>query len=79
LLSVPEVCKDVLSPVVLALFAAIHVNDDGIFAASVILTVPPEQIVAVFALVIVGVGFTVTVTVCGVPGHVPAELVGVTV
>jgi hypothetical protein len=40
-------------------------------------TVPPEQIVAVFALDITGAGFTVTVTVCGVPGQLPS--VGVTV
>jgi hypothetical protein len=42
-------------------------------------TVPPLQIVAVEALVIVGAGVTVTVTVCGVPGQLPALEVGVTV
>ena len=54
-------CKVVLSPVVLALLVAIHVKFDATFAVNGILTVPPLHIVAVVALVIVGVGFTVTV------------------
>ena len=44
-----------------------------------IFTVPPLQIVAVDALVIVGLGLTVTVTVWGVPGQLPVVEVGVTV
>ena len=43
------------------------------------LTVPTLQIVAVLALVIAGVGFTVTVTVCAVPAQLPPVDVGVTV
>jgi hypothetical protein len=42
-------------------------------------TEPPLHIVAELALVMVGTGFTVTVTVCGVPGQLPAVDVGVTV
>ena len=37
------------------------------------------QMVAVVALVIEGVGFTVTVTVCGVPAQPPSDAVGVIV
>lgn len=79
LLSVLVFCDVVLSPVVFALSAAIHVNAEATFAVNGILTVPPLQIVAVLALVIAGVGFTVTNTVCGVPGQLPADEVGVTV
>jgi hypothetical protein len=43
------------------------------------LTVPPLQIVALFTLVIAGVGFTVTETVCEVPAQLPPVEVGVTV
>ena len=43
------------------------------------LTVPPPQILALLALVIAGVGFTVTVTVCAVPAQLPPVEVGVTV
>ncbi len=39
----------------------------------------PEQIELVFAEVIVGKGFTVIETVCGVPMHDPATVIGVTV
>jgi hypothetical protein len=53
----------VLSPVVLVLSPAIHVNVDATLEVSGMLTVPPLQIVAELALVIAGVGFTVTVTV----------------
>ena len=42
-------------------------------------TVPPLQIVAVLGLVIVGGGFTVTVTVCEVPIQPSGVEVGVTV
>jgi hypothetical protein len=63
LLNVLVLCDVVLSPVVLALSPAIHVNVDATFDVSGILTVPPLQIVAELALVIAGVGFTVTVTV----------------
>ena len=37
------------------------------------------QMVAEAGLVIAGTGLTVTVTVCGVPGHPPGVEVGVTV
>jgi hypothetical protein len=67
----------VLSPAVLALFAAIHVYVEATLLVSGILTVPPLQIVAVLALVIKGLGFTVITTVIGVPAQ-PPEL-GVTV
>ena len=43
------------------------------------LTMPPLHIVAPGALVMVGAGFTVIVTVCGVPWQFPAIDVGVTV
>ena len=43
------------------------------------LTAFPLHTVAVEALLMAGVGFTVTVTVCAVPGHVPDVEVGVTV
>jgi hypothetical protein len=39
----------------------------------------PEQIELVFAEVIVGKGFTVIETVCGVPMHDPVTVIGVTV
>ena len=54
LLNVLLLCAVVLSPVVFALSAAIHVNDDAGLAVSAMLTVPPLQIVALFELVIVG-------------------------
>ena len=44
-----------------------------------IFTAPALQMVADAGLVIVGTGSTVTVTVCGVPGQLPAIDVGVTV
>jgi hypothetical protein len=43
------------------------------------LAVPPLQIVNELALVIAGVGFTVTVTVCAAPAQLPPVDVGVTV
>lgn len=49
------------------------------FDVSGMLTVPPLQIVALFALVIAAVGFTVTLTVCAGPAQLPADDVGVTV
>lgn len=60
-------CIVVLSPVVFALSAATQVYVDGQLLVNAMDTVPPLQIVAVPGLVIVGGGFTVTVTVCGVP------------
>ena len=73
-------CKVVLSPVVLALLAAIQVKvEPATLVVKAIVTVFPVQIVAEPALVIVGVGLTVTVTVCAVPEQVPAVDVGVTV
>ena len=41
--------------------------------------VEPLQILALVVLVIAGKGFTVTLTVWGVPGQAPAVEVGVTV
>lgn len=79
LLNVDVVCAEVLSPLVFALFAAIHENVDAMFAVNGILTVPPLQMLAEAALVITGVGLTVMVTVCGVPGQLPVVVVGVTV
>ena len=79
LLNVPVLCEVVLSPVVLVLSVAIHVNEEATSLVKGMLTVPPLQIVAVLALVIEGVGFTVTVTVCDVPGQLPPLGVGVTV
>ena len=49
------------------------------FAVKGMLTAVPAQIVDVLALVIVGAGFTVIVTVCGVPAQLPNVDVGVTV
>jgi hypothetical protein len=63
LLKVLVLCEVVLSPVVLALSPAIHVKVEATFDVRGILTVPPLHNVAELALVIVGVGLTVTVTV----------------
>ncbi len=72
-------CVVMLSPVVLGLFAAIHVKLEATLLVKGILTVAPLHIVAVLALVIAGVGFTVTVTVCATPAQLPPVEVGVTV
>ena len=56
-------CSVVLSPVVLALSVAIHVYVEATLLVNGMLTVPPLHIVAELALVIAGVGFTVTLTV----------------
>ena len=72
-------CSVVLSPVVLALSVAIHVNVEDTLLVNGMLTVPPLHIVAELALVIAGVGFTVTLTVCPAPMQLPALEVGVTV
>ena len=68
-----------LSPVVFALFAAIHVNVEGMLDVNGIFTVLPLQMAALLVLVTTGVGLTVTVTVCGVPAQLPEVEVGVTV
>ena len=47
-------------------------------AVSPIFVVPPLQIVAVFAVVIFGVGLTVTVMVYAAPAHEPVVAVAVT-
>ena len=57
------VCNEVLSPVVFGLFAAIQEKMEKLLLVNGMVTVPPLQIVAVFGLVIVGDGFTVTITV----------------
>ena len=79
LLKVLVLCSVVLSPVVLALSVAIHVNVEATLLVNGMLTVPPLQIVAELALVIAGVGFTVTLTVCPAPTQLPPIEVGVTV
>ena len=79
LLKVEVLCALVLSPVVFALSDAIQLKPEATSAVNGILTVPPLQIVAEDALVIAGVGFTVTVTVCALPVHPPPLDVGVTV
>ena len=63
LLNVAVVCAVMLSPVVLLLLVASHVNVEGILVVKGILTNFPLQIVRVFTLVKEGNGFTVTVTV----------------
>ena len=52
-----------LSPVVFALSDAIQVNEEFTFEVKGILTATPPQTVAVFALVTIGAGLIVTVTV----------------
>lgn len=64
---------------VLGLLAATQVNVEPTLEVNGMLTVPPLQIVALFTLVIEGVGLTVTVTVCAVPAQLPPVDVGVTV
>ena len=79
LLNVLVLCSVVLSPVVFALSAAIHVYVEATLLVNVILTVSPLHIVAELALVIAGVGFTVTLTVCSAPIQLPMLEVDVTV
>jgi len=79
LLKVLVLCSIVLSPVVFALSVAIHVYVEATLLVNVILTVSPLHIVAELALVIAGVGFTVTLTVCSAPMQLPPLEVGVTV
>jgi hypothetical protein len=50
----------------------------GTDAVNPIFVVPPLQILAVFAVVTIGFGLTVTVMVYGFPGHEPVLEVGVT-
>mgnify|MGYP003348687089 CR=1 FL=1 len=77
--SVEEDCAVVLSPVTFTLSVASQEKEDATLEVSAILTAFPLHTVAEEALVIAGVGFTVTVTVCAVPGHEPDVEVGVTV
>lgn len=79
LVMVAPVCAVVLSPVVFTLSAATQLYDEAMLLVSASPTAVPLQIVFVAALVIEGVGFTVTETVCGVPAQLPAVDVGVTV
>jgi hypothetical protein len=72
LLSVLVLCDVVLSPVVLALFEAIHVNEEATSAVKGMLTVAPLHMVAELALVILGAGFIVTVAVIEEPGQLLA-------
>ena len=71
-------CNVVLSPVVLGLSVAIHVNVELMFAISDMFAVAPLQMVVKLLLISTGSGFTVTVTVCEAPKQ-PAVEVGVTV
>jgi hypothetical protein len=61
------------------LSAAIQVKVEATLAVKAMLNAFALQMVADEALVIVGFGFTVTVTVCEVPAQVPTVDVGVTV
>ena len=79
LLKVAVLCVVMLSPLVLILSVAIQVKFEAMPAVNGMLTVPPLQMVAVAALVILGAGFTLTVTVCEVPKQLPPVEVGVTV
>ena len=79
LLKVLVLCSVVLSPVVFALSVAIHVYVEATLLVNGMFTVPPLHIVAELALVIAGVGFTVTLTVCPAPMQLPPIEVGVTV
>ena len=72
-------CAVILSPVVLRLFAAIHEKVEVLLPVNTMLTVPPLQMVTLVGLVIVGLGFTVTLTVCGVPAQPLGFDVGVIV
>lgn len=62
-----------LSPVVFALFAAIHENVEATSAVSGMFNATPLHTVAEEALVITGAGLTVTVAVIGVPGQALAD------
>ena len=79
LLIVAVDCVVKLSPVVLILSVAIHVYVEPMLLVKGIVTVFPVHIVALLALVITGVGLTVTVIVCAVPTQLPPVDVGVTV
>ena len=70
----------VLSPVVLILSAATHVNVAGTDEVNAMFNATPLQIVSDDELVITGAGLTVTVIVCGktLP-QLPIVAVGVTV
>ena len=72
-------CSVVLSPVVFALSVAIHVYVEDTLLVNGMLIVSPLHIVAELTLVIAGVGFTVTLTVCPAPKQLPPLEVGVTV
>ena len=79
MLNVEDDCAVVLSPVVFTLSVASQEKEEATLEVRAILTASPEQMLAVEALVITGVGFTVTVTVCAVPGQDPEVEVGVMV
>ncbi len=63
LLIVPVLTAVVLSPVVLALFAAIHEKVEGILELNPKFNAVPLQTVVVFELVIDGTGLTIIVLV----------------
>ena len=69
----------VVSPLTFALSVPLQTYELGTFDEMVKSTPTPEQIVFVPTLVIETGGITVTEIVCGVPTHVPADDVGVTV
>ena len=66
---VEEDCAVVLSPVTFTLSVASQEKEDATLEVSAILTAFPLHTVAEEALVMAGVGFTVTVTVWAVPAH----------
>ena len=77
-IGVPD-CTVVLSPLVLALLAAIQVKVEALLLVNTMFNIPPLHIVELLGLVIVGSGFTVTVTNCEVPTHPLGIDVGVIV
>lgn len=79
LLNVLPDCVVKLSPVVFGLFVAIHENVDAVLPVNGMLTVPPLQMVAVAALVMVGRGFTITGIVAVSVHNVPGLMIRVTV
>lgn len=76
---VEVVCVVILSPVVLALLAAIQVYVEATLLVNAILNDEALHTTAASVLVITGVGLTVTLTVCGDPTQLPPVDVGVTV
>ena len=66
----------VIPPVIVP---TVHVNVLATLAVKEIFGLVPLHVVAVFAVVTVGAGFTVTVIVYAAPAHEPVVAVGVTI